>query len=347
MSNAGITQLVAKGQQDVYLTNNPQVSFFRCIYKRHTDFSMTTEKIVIPGTTNSGAISDIRVPRSGDLLTHMYLVGVKTDDTLFDNDDWTNSIEKIELVIGGQVIDTQYSEFSRWLAVDLLAKNLSQSDIGSNSDFFYPIRFSCFEDSSCALPLISLQYHDVVLRITWASAVPSGSELSCHGDFVHLDTAERDFFANNPHKILITQTTRNFPSGTKSMDIACSNPVKFICMRNSIDDDPATGFFAPTNKAKFQINGNDLTDYQLVSPNFTAIPSFYYAPYSTGNKHAFFLQSFCLDTSKLQPTGSLNFSRLDRVTLFSDSEDITDYVYLVGYNILSIESGMGGLLFSD
>ncbi len=343
MSNAGITQLVARGQQDVHLTSNPQVSFFRCMYKRHTDFSMTTDKMVIPGTKNNGSVSDIRVPKSGDLLTHMYLVGITSTDTLFNDDNWTNSIEKIELVIGGQVIDTQYSEFSKYLATDLFAKNLSQSDLGSHEGNFYPIRFSCFEDSSCALPLISLQYHDVVLRITWGSAVPANSEISCYGDFIHLDTTERDFFANKPQKILVTQTTRNLSSGSKSMDIIASNPVKFICMRKN----STSSFFAGGNKAKFQINGNDLTDYRRIVPHFTSIPSYYYAPNSIGNTDSFFLQSFCLDTSKIQPTGSLNFSRLDRVTLFSSDENITNNVYIVGYNVLSIESGMGGLLFSD
>jgi len=59
------------------------------------------------------------------------------------------------------------------------------------------------------------------------------------------------------------------------------------------------------------------------------------------------LMPFCLDTSKLQPTGSLNFSRLDSARIINDTETVDEDIYAVNYNVLRIENGMGGLLYSN
>ena len=59
------------------------------------------------------------------------------------------------------------------------------------------------------------------------------------------------------------------------------------------------------------------------------------------------LVPFCLDTAKLQPTGSLNFSRLDSARLVNDTANSSDDIYAVNYNVLRIENGMGGLMYSN
>jgi hypothetical protein len=61
----------------------------------------------------------------------------------------------------------------------------------------------------------------------------------------------------------------------------------------------------------------------------------------------FFLYCFCLNTSSLQPTGSLNFSRLDSAKIHSQSKLITDPIYAVNYNILRIDNGMAGLMYAN
>jgi hypothetical protein len=68
---------------------------------------------------------------------------------------------------------------------------------------------------------------------------------------------------------------------------------------------------------------------------------------ATGENDKFFLYPFCLDTSKVQPTGSLNFSRLDSARLVNDTANSSDDIYAVNYNILRIENGMGGLMYSN
>jgi hypothetical protein len=345
--SGGITQLVAIGAQDTFLTGNPEVSFFRSTFKRHTNFSMSTTRNTFNGALRDNAMSTVRVPNTGDLLAHAYIVASNTTATVeLTDSDWSNLIVNVELLIGGQVIDKHSGEFSKYLAKDLFAKNLSTSDLGSHGTNFYPLRFSFFEELASALPLVALQYHDVVFRFNWGT-LPGITDfkLNFYLDFIHLDTQERDFFSQKQHQMILTQVQKQIPSGGKQQELLFNHPVKYIAMANTVTDGSLT-LFSNVSQVKFQANGVDLDDYKYVVPNFTSIPSFYYAPYSSGNKTAFFLKSFCNDTSKLQPTGSLNFSRLDSFRIFSN-ENINSNIYAVNYNVLKIENGMGGLLFSD
>jgi len=171
--SGGIAQLVAVGAQDVHLVGDPQVSFFRSTYKRHTNFSQTVERQVIQGNVSNNGMSTIRFERKGDLLNYVYLMPIAGDglsaNTFTDN--WTDVISKVELLIGGQVIDEQDSTYSTLIAPTLSAFSSAKSTSaslydGTSASKFYPLRFSFCENWQSALPLISLQYHDVELRIT-------------------------------------------------------------------------------------------------------------------------------------------------------------------------------------
>ena len=71
----GLMQLVAYGAQDIYLTGNPQITFFKVVYRRHTNFSM--ESIEQTWNGSSGSTSAGRctatISRNGDLVHRMYL----------------------------------------------------------------------------------------------------------------------------------------------------------------------------------------------------------------------------------------------------------------------------------
>ena len=344
---AGVVQLVAIGAQDKFLTENPTVSFFRQKYNHHTNFSLTQKKMVIQGTQAANQTSIIRVDHTGDLLAGVRLVTTTIGGAASKmNADWETLIDSVELLIGDQVIDKHTSEFDVHLAPDLFAKNLAESDLGGQISAFYPLRFSCFEHFSSALPIIALQYHDVRIRINWGAAT-GGSlyPVEAYAAWVHLDTVERTFFAETELHYIIAQVQKATPSDGKIQDLMFNNPVKFITCHNSSGG--VAGFFAPGNKIKMQINGVDLEDYTWITPNFTAMTSAYHAPFSDGNQTAFMLYPFCLNTSSHQPSGSLNFSRLDSARLFSESENIIDNIYGVNYNVLKVNNGMGGLLFSD
>lgn len=347
-----VTQLVAKGQQDVHLTGDPQVSFFRSSYKRHSNFSYTVEQQSIDGTYVSNGMSKIKFERKGDLLGYVYLIihnGTSTIDV--PHDKWSDYIARAELVIGGQVIDDQDIVFMEQLAPDLMAQNLSKSalgnlhsGIGGTSSRFFPFRFFFCENWQSMLPLVCLQYHDVEIRITWGPNVQH--LVQCYACFACIDKAERDWFVDNTHDMLIQQVQKSKAPRSQVHEFAFSHPVKYIASSNA-PVGSTNPLASTTNRIKIQIDGIDLTPFKYASPCFTTATSYYHCPFAFGNETDFFLYTFCLDTSKLQPTGTLNFSRLDTVRIISETSDLTYDVYAVNYNVLRIQQGMGGLMYAS
>ena len=64
----GLMQLVAYGSQDIYLTGNPQITFFKVVYRRHTNFSVEPIQQVFNGVANWGKSVSATISRNGDLL---------------------------------------------------------------------------------------------------------------------------------------------------------------------------------------------------------------------------------------------------------------------------------------
>ena len=64
----GLMQLVAYGAQDIYLTGNPQITFFKVVYRRHTNFSMESIKQTFDGTVGFGNTVSATISRNGDLV---------------------------------------------------------------------------------------------------------------------------------------------------------------------------------------------------------------------------------------------------------------------------------------
>jgi hypothetical protein len=387
--SGGIAQLVAVGAQDAHLVGQPEVSFFRSNYKRHTNFAQTVERQVIQGNPSAGGMSTVRFERKGDMVGYVYIAPTKAGIAhKFSPADWVNAISKVELLIGGQVIDEQTSTFSQYIAPSILAQNLTKSTSGFGEvaeSKFYPLRFSFCENAQTAIPLIALQYHDVELRITWGSNL-DGATYEVYSQFIHLDTDERTALSSTPQNMLITQTQKAIASASKIQELNFNHPIKCLVAA----DGSALSIAADANKMKLQINGTDVADFKYVDPHYTAVTSYYHTvgskpitnittsvenpgvslpvTYSntaieeiyntnvatitsttvaTGENDKFFLYPFCLDTSKVQPTGSLNFSRLDSARLVNDTANSSDDIYAVNYNILRIENGMGGLMYSN
>ena len=381
--SGGIAQLVAIGAQDAHIVGKPEVSFFRSNYKRHTNFAQTVERQVIQGNPSTNGMSTVRFERKGDMLSYVYLAPNNgTQAVNFTPDEWLTKIAKVELLIGGQVIDDQTSTFSQFIAPTILAQSLSKSKSGfaeATSSKFYPLRFSFCENWQSAIPLIALQYHDVEIRITWGSALSDKWE--CYAHYVYLDTDERAALAASPQNMLITQTQRAIASNSRIQEINFNHPIKLLATADGGDLTIAES----SNKLKLQINGTDVTDFKYVDPHYTAIPAYYHTGFSApisvvtttstdialdgnesstiatavngiiytsnmataANNKKMFLYPFCLETAKLQPTGSLNFSRIDSARIVCDSANHEDDIYGVNYNILRIENGMGGLMYSN
>ena len=266
------------------------------------------------------------------------------DGTQRTKAQWEAQIKKVEVLIGGQVIDEQTSEFSLYIAPALLGQTYSKSLVAASADkaAFYPLRFSFCENAQSAIPLVALQYHDVELRITWGPGTPA-PDTEVHTQFIYLDTDERTALSSTPQNMLVTQTQRAVQSGSNIQELNFNHPVKFVSTYKS------GGVGVAAGEVRLQINGTDVGDAKKASPHYTSATLYYHTPFAAldDDDEARFLYPFCLDTSKLQPTGSLNFSRLDSARLLSTSGSFDTDMYAVNYNILRIENGMGGLTYSN
>ena len=176
--SGGIVQLVATGAQDAWLTGKPEVSFFRSNYRRYTHYAHSVERQIIQGQPTAGGISTIRFEKKGDLLSYVYFTARDTNGSVISNIDWSKVIDKVELMIGGQIIDTQDFEYSTDIEPLTGAQTFSQRYLNNGSasqatptnqkNVFYPLKFFFCKDWSVSLPLVALQFHDVELRITWS-----------------------------------------------------------------------------------------------------------------------------------------------------------------------------------
>ena len=69
----GLMQLVAYGAQDIYLTGNPQITFFKVVYRRHTNFAVESIEQTLNGNVAGGNKFSCTISRNGDLLHRVYL----------------------------------------------------------------------------------------------------------------------------------------------------------------------------------------------------------------------------------------------------------------------------------
>jgi len=346
--SGGITQLVAVGAQDTHLVGNPEVSFFQSSYKRHSNFSSVIERQVIQNTPAASGLSSIRFERKGDLLSYIYLVNSNSGTIV--NEDWSDVIDKVELYIGGQLIDTQHFEYSAEIHTDIMANSFSKGVYGSGPDgtdtaaYFYPFKFWFCENWQSALPLIALQYHDVECRIYWSTGVSATYEAWAR--YIYLDADERRMMAEKPMDLLIHQVQRIPNPASKTLDLTFNHPVKFLASNAAV-------FSTLSNKVLLQLNGVDVGEKKQATPHYNQVSAYYHTQFGANNtvdvegfESVTLMIPFCLDASKLQPTGTCNFSRMDSARLISDAA-INGAVYAVNYNILRVQNGMGGLLYAN
>lgn len=173
--SGGVVQLVAVGPQDAWLTGKPEVSFYRSNYKRYTHYANSVERQIIQGAPIANGISTIRFEKKGDLLSYVYLTARDNNGAGIVGLDWSKVIDKVELMIGGQIVDTHDFEYMSDIEPVVGARSFSERYLNLNSTTlnnqkasFFPLKFFFCKEWSVALPLIGLQFHDVELRITWS-----------------------------------------------------------------------------------------------------------------------------------------------------------------------------------
>ena len=223
----GLLQLVAYGAQDVYLTGNPQITFFKVVYRRHTNFAIEAIQQTFNGNPGYGNRVTCQISRNGDLIHRMYLaVDMSAETEEVCPYFGLRLVDYVELEIGGQKIDKQYSHWMYvWNELSLPVskrdgyKKMVGGDGGvlnttSNDQLYVPLEFWFCRNVGLALPLIALQYHEVKVNILFqtadkckgaANALGDLGATSLWVDYIFLDTDERRRFAQLSHEYLIEQ----------------------------------------------------------------------------------------------------------------------------------------------
>jgi hypothetical protein len=194
----GLLQLVAYGAQDAYITGNPHITFWKVLYKRHTNFAIEAMRVNFTGAPAYGQRLVAVVNRNADLVWKTYVEVTLPDTTLMTSAGrWSVGtsrrigyalLKKIEVEIGGQIIDTHYGE---WLYLwenltadyDTAVKldSLMGGDVPGTSTsmnscrgrpqvLYIPLQFWFNRNPGLALPLIALQYHEVRFNIYLGAA---------------------------------------------------------------------------------------------------------------------------------------------------------------------------------
>ena len=375
-------QLVAYGAQDIYLTGNPQITFFKVVYRRHTNFSMEAIEQTWNGTSSGTTASrcTATISRNGDLVHRMY---IELDATpRAEANPSAQGITSIEIEIGGQKIDKQTGQ---WMNVwshltepnpsghvgeidsDTFTGTLFQNmsgmggalgDTTGAAKLFIPLMFWFNRNPGLALPLIALQYHEVkvILEHDWTQGFSAATSNKLWADYIYLDTDERRRFAQVSHEYLIEQVQEETVTAAGSSDLNFNHPVKeLVFCVNATDGTLATiGSSAATYQLK--LNGHDrfaARDWRYFSrtqvyQHHTGAGGLAAAAESDGAfSDGIGVYSFALKPEEHQPSGTCNFSRIDNAQLVQTANATANKVYAVNYNVLRIMSGMGGLAYSN
>ena len=360
----GLLQLVAYGAQDVYLTGNPQITFFKVVYRRHTNFSIESIQQTFNGSAGPNKRVTCQISRNGDLVHKLYVVFDSTTSAALTKDA-RDYIKKVEVEIGGQLIDRQYGDWMKiWNELTLPAGKKEGYDTmvmkaaANTGKRYVPLEFWFCRNIGLALPLIALQYHEVKINIEFDDEDTDANftDATLWADYIFLDTDERRRFAQLSHEYLIEQLQytgdETMDGGKLTAKLSFNHPVKELIWRTT-NTKNTNNTHSVSGSAKLMLNGNDRFA-QRDAKYFTHVQPYQHhtnIPATTSHINVY---SFALKPEEHQPSGTLNMSRIDTAQLQltggiigENAGDCTTKIYAHSYNVLRILSGMGGLAYSN
>lgn len=411
MSTGAFLQLAAYGSQDLYITGNPQITHFKSVIKRHTNFAIENIENYFDGKPAPGQKLHCKIQRTGDLIHKIYLqvdlpnlqnlTGLNSIYTSWANGIGFVLIDYIEIQIGDRVVDKQYGQWMNiWseLITPESKKNALYSMVGKHDFFtsttqsgplrlYIPLYFWFCNDIGLSLPTIALQNQDVRFNLKlkdfdllWVLNCfnTTKNKLTCDltfdhlsllVDYIFLDDDERRYFAKNKHFYLIEQVQHisqsiDITRQDNAIDLPFNHPVKellWVIQGDNIKlnnqwlnySNELISVFKPTppppiTSAVIRFEGVELFKERSEEYFRIVLPSKYHTHVPNNFIYTY---SFSFDPEKIQPTGSVNFSRLDNPTLHIKTKKNTPHtvidIYAINYNIFRIENGFSGILFAN
>ena len=375
---AGRASLAFLGQEDVVLSGLPEVTYFVERYTGQTQFAYRVDEVQFQSDmTVFGAETYSVVSKSGDLITNMYLrvdmPSAIPPGSVVLNSVGTLMIKYIELYIGTQLIERLWGEFIE-MKMDLEVPQTKQralttltgrGSLTSMATYVIPIPFSCFKKG---LPICAIE-EDVTVRVlfypsTMFSSINTSTEINpiLNVEYTYLSQNEVDYIKKSPQIFIFEQVQRVeyfVPVGinTVTCPLQFSNPVKemFLVIQNSTaqgyDYSNVTGgttdqlsnlslVFNTTERIAFNV-GTPIFLRNIQALEFhTRIPD-----------RLFYMYSFSLDPEGDEPTGHVNFSRIQFQNLILNMNASTSnrniIVYATNYNFLTIDKGRAPVMFPN
>lgn len=401
MASAGILQLESVGLQNVVLTSNPQVSFFRKVYKRHTPFAIETIEQQFNESVDFNKTVKCKVSRAADLIGGVYLhvtlpaLSVPSGSTYIG---WTNSIgyaliDHVTISIGGQEICRHYGiwmeiweeltteESKRNGTLNMVGKYEILTSLETNAltatTYNVPLQFWFCRRPELFLPVIALQHHDIEIAIKLrpfqecvtydGSTAPSNSSItsaSLYVDYVYLGEQERNFFKTKPLMYLIDQLQFNIREQidasitTHTTRLEFNHAIKELqwvfVETDSVDNNDHFNFSRRSDVAKLMSTASMKTENL---ERFFQLDESYFRQLQPLNHHTriplkyIYCYSFAFNPEdRLSPSGTMNFSRYDNITMQftmnTSNPAVYLYVYAINHNCLVIANGMAALAFS-
>src|SRR3990167_1631334 len=296
MSGA-LVQIVAYGAQDVFLTADPEITFFKVVYRRYTNFAIESIEQTFTGNADFGKKVVAQISRSGDLVHRVTLQVELPEIEPTISGRWTDDVghhlvKMCELEIGGQRIDRQFGDwFQIWTSLTVCmsqratynkrigkTEQLCTYDVNTKprTTLYIPLQFWFCRNVGLALPLIALQYHEVKITIEFRAlaeciitTAPSEftsltlSAASLYVDYIYLDTDERRRFAQVSHEYLIEQLQftgeESISNSSNKLRLSFNHPVKELIWTVQHEDHVA----APTSANNYQ--GYQWSNYTTVT----------------------------------------------------------------------------------
>jgi len=421
----GLLQLVAQGKQDVFLTGNPEVTWFKMVYKRYTNFALEQQVIQFDNQPDFGRTISCLIPRKADLLGPLWLeiqLPALTDSVTGAPLSYTNSIahaliQEVSIEIGEQEVDKQTGEWmelwsnytvtedKRQAWENMIGKTQGNSAGNAPSSvvnlygprtLYVPLRFWFCKEPGLYLPLLALQFHPIRIKMKLrplaqmfvvdnptqvaAAVTPNAASIQSmvmYGDYYHLDIEERRRFVAGSHEYLIEQVQYTPPiaisdgANTVQIPLEFNHPIRemYWTIRRDASVN-AQQWFNYTNLTIGESSSSYNNSYQnLISTALIKIDGFdrfdernadYFRLVQPYQYHTVvplndfvYSYSFSLRPEEVQPSGSMNASRLDTITLqlvmnatVSPSRGSGNViVYGLNHNVLRIAEGFGGVLF--
>jgi len=237
-----ILALVARGDEDKYFTGNPQMTYWKTTFKRHTNFALQRYLISRPSNKIMGNTIDFTIDHVGDLLRGLTLeitLPELIDDIshcVYTHATANACVEKVDFMINGQIIQTLWGEWiemyqslfynvGKNYAINILKHGNNGFMTNNPGTVIVPLPFWFSRDEGVALPIVALEHANLRLRVTLRNtdalifkeshtAGPSSltsspnlhyQRVELRADAVHLDRGERQAFINSPLEY-ITET---------------------------------------------------------------------------------------------------------------------------------------------